>query len=111
MIGPPSPTGGNGHVPDRDARGRFAPGNRAGRGNPLGQRVQQLRAALLAAVEPEALERIARALVKRAERGDVGAAKLVLAYSLGPAQAWDVLERLEEVERQLAEASDAQSEN
>ena len=78
---PPSPTGSDG--PQRDARGRFQPGNAFGQGNPLGQQVQRLRAELVGAVRPADMRRIAAGLVDKARKGDLGAAKLLLAYTLG----------------------------
>lgn len=72
----PSPNGGNGLT--RTGDGRFAPGNAGGPGNPYGQRVAELRAALLDAVTPDDLTAIIRRLVEAAKAGDVAAAKLVL---------------------------------
>ena len=68
---------------DRDARGRFLPGNRASRGNPLAGRVAKLRSALIRAVSPEDMREMVQALVARARGGDVAAAKLVLSYAVG----------------------------
>jgi hypothetical protein len=72
------------HRPD----GRFAPGNRASRGNPLARRMFQLRRSLLDAADPEAVARVGRKLAALAEAGDVQAAKVWLDYVVGrPAQA------------------------
>ena len=90
-MGTPSNTVGD----DRGQRtGRFLPGNKAGKGNPLGQQVQRLRVAHLSAVTPADLRAIIGRLVKSARGGDVGASKLVLGYALGPPIAGDILEKL-----------------
>src|SRR6266851_9311801 len=71
----------------RDARGRFAQGNRGGPGNPFARQVAGLRQAFLDSATPEDLAVIAQALLDKAKNGDVAAAKLVLAYLLGKPQA------------------------
>ena len=91
----PSPNGDNG---DRDARGRFAKGNRAGPGNPQCVQVAKLRQAAMNAVPVERLERIFDALATRAENGDVKAAKVVLAYTIGKPVDVTTNERREESE-------------
>src|SRR5262249_3328799 len=59
-------------------------------GRSYGQKTAQLRAALLDVVGPKTLKRIARKLVNLAEQGDLGAAKLLLAYTIGkPTEAAD----------------------
>lgn len=73
------PPGGAG----RDRTGRFAPGNRAGRGNPFAKRIAELHTALLDAVEPRMVEAIAKRMVKSALEGDIAAAKIVLDRTLG----------------------------
>ena len=70
MVRTPSLTGDNG----RDARGRFASGNSASRGNPHAKRVNRFRSQLLQAVTDDDLRRIARMLVEKAKGGDVRAA-------------------------------------
>ena len=67
----------------RQTNGRFASGNRAGRGNPFARRSAVLHQALLDAVEPRMVEAIAKRLVKAALEGDVAAAKVVLDRTLG----------------------------
>jgi hypothetical protein len=98
MIGPPAEPAGDG----RDDRGRFGPGNTAGRGNPLARRVQRLRVALLEAVSEEDVAAVARALVEKAKGGDVAAARVLLERVLGPAEAADIEGRLAELEADLA---------
>jgi hypothetical protein len=115
-VTPPSPNGSNGHANGhangtaalaeslpgtaalpappaaggRDAHGRFARGNRGGPGNPHARRVAELRSALLEALTPERMRALAESLYASALGGDVAAAKLLLAYTLGrPAPAVD----------------------
>lgn len=67
----------------RDSRGRFTRGNAGGPGNPHGRRTAQLRAALLGAIRPADLAAIGQSLLSAALAGDVAAAKLLLAYTIG----------------------------
>jgi len=90
----PSPTGPSGRGRD----GRFLPGNRAGKGNPLAAHVQRLRAALLNAVAPTDLKVVARKLLSLAKAGDVTAARELLQRTLGPPVETDMLERIEALE-------------
>ena len=83
---------------DRDSRGRFVKGHAGGPGRPPSASVHEHRAALVAAVSPADIQRVARMLVDRALEGDVGAAKLLMERLFGPAQPADVLERIEELE-------------
>ena len=103
MRSPPSPTGPNGTSGGRNPDGRFAPGNRAGRGNPHARRVARLRAALMRAVTPQDLAAVALALLAKAKDGDVAAARELLQRLLGPPVELDFVERLAAMERQLAE--------
>jgi hypothetical protein len=87
----PSPAASNGATapPDsgRDAGGRFAIGNPGGPGNPFARQVAALRREALEAVTPEDVRAIVTKLVELARAGNVPAAKLVLAYTVGkPAQ-------------------------
>jgi len=98
-----SPSNPRGNGGGRDpATGRFARGNKLGRGSPLAGQAARLRAELLGAVKPADLRRIVGAMIQRALKGDVPSAKLILEYALGPPQAWDVLQRLENLEAALA---------
>jgi hypothetical protein len=81
----PSPAATEGE--GRDQRGRFAPGNRGGTGNPFARQVAALRKAFLQGVTPEDLAAIAAALLAKAKEGDLAAAKLVLAYAIGKPEA------------------------
>lgn len=68
---------------DRDARGRFTPGNKGGPGNPFARKSVALRQALLDAVTPEDIQLLVRHLIQQAREGEVAAARLVLAYAIG----------------------------
>jgi hypothetical protein len=74
-----SPENGGG----RDAKGRFAPGNAGGPGNPFARRTAELRREFLAEASGEDLRAVCRALLERAKGGDVAAAKLALSYLVG----------------------------
>lgn len=82
----------------RTTGGRFAPGNRGGPGNPHAATVAKLRAAILAAVTPEDIDAIIRALVHRAKGGDMAAAKEVLDRAIGKPTDAGIAERLDELE-------------
>ncbi|MEO8494174.1 MAG: DUF5681 domain-containing protein [Planctomycetota bacterium] len=75
----PSPNGANG----RDARGRFAPGNSGGPGNPQAKKTAALRMAMLTCVTIKDLRDIVKALVRKAKAGDVAAAREVLDRTIG----------------------------
>lgn len=80
MVQLPVPAG------HRGANGRFLRGNPGGPGNPYARQAALLRGALHAALGPEDVEDVARAMIARAIDGDVAAAKLVLAYAVGKPQ-------------------------
>src|SRR4051812_32481575 len=67
----------------RDAKGRFAKGNRGGPGNPFARQVADLRSAFLARVTEADMAAIADAVLVKARQGDVAAAKLLFQYVLG----------------------------
>ena len=67
----------------RDDQGRFKVGNAGGPGTPFARQVAALRKALLATVQPEDIAAIVQALLEQAKKGNVQAAKLVLAYTVG----------------------------
>jgi hypothetical protein len=85
----------------RNRDGTFAKGNRAGRGNPLAKKAQQLRATMFRAVTTADLREIVKKLVDLAKCGDVAAAREVLQRCLGPAESVDILERLNKLEAAL----------
>ena len=92
-----SPTESNG----RDRSGRFAAGNKHGRGNPLAQQAQKLRVALLEAVTEEDIKAIIAKLVETAKGGDVVAAREVLDRVVGKACQTELLQRIEELEKTM----------
>ncbi len=96
MTEAPSTTAGNGD--GRGPSGRFGAGNRFAVGNPHASRVAKLRTAALAAVTQRDLKAIVKKLVSLALEGDVAAAREVLSRTLGPADAFDVITRLENLE-------------
>lgn len=87
----------------RDHTGRFTPGNRLGKGNPLAGRAAKIRAALFKAVNAKDMTDIVDKLVEKAKTGDLAAIKLLLDRTLGPAVEIDILARLEALEERLAE--------
>ena len=94
----PSTHGTNG----QDGRGRFAPGNKLGRGNPLAGRAAKIRAQLLKGATPADVKAIVKKLIDGAKAGDLAFIREWLDRVIGkPAQA-DLLERIELIEQQLA---------
>jgi len=69
----------------RDAKGRFAPGNTLSRGhtNHRAKRQQEYKEAILRAVSPNDLRAIVRKLVEMAKAGNLAAIKEVLDRCLG----------------------------
>jgi hypothetical protein len=63
--------------------GRFGPGNKFGRGNPVTRKLGTMRVAFLDAVAAENLQALARQLLEMALGGDLAAAALFLAYAVG----------------------------
>lgn len=81
----PSPNGSNGRE-----RGRFAPGNTGGPGNPFARRVGRLRSLILEAVSDDDLRAIVGKLVEQAKAGDLAAAREVFNRLVGkPTEAID----------------------
>jgi hypothetical protein len=76
---PPPAGDGNG----RDANGRFARSNPGGPGNPFARRVAEFRKAIVEAATPEKIAAVVAKLEEKALEGDVAAAKLYLAYTVG----------------------------
>jgi hypothetical protein len=100
MKRPLNPVGDGG---GRGPNGRFLPGNKLAKGNPLARRVQVLRSAALGAVTPRDLAGVIRKLVRLALDGDVAAAREVLQRCLGPADAIDLAERIDKLESVLSD--------
>jgi hypothetical protein len=69
----------------RDETGRFVKGWQGGPGNPQVQRLAEYRNALSEAVSPRDLKRVLDKMVKRAQSGDMLAAKILLDRCLGKA--------------------------
>jgi hypothetical protein len=98
MSDEPLNAAGNG----RTAGGKFAPGNRVGRGNPNNAKAQKLRNAALRAVSRGDIAEIMQAMVRAAKSGDAVAAKFVCDRVLGKVAREDVIERIEALEALLA---------
>ena len=91
----------NGH---RDGSGRFLPGNPGGPGNPLARQIGRLRSALHEALTVEDMARVVRAMLQRAQAGDVAAARLCLEYAIGKPMQGSVAAALDaECSQQLTE--------
>ena len=74
----------------RDADGRFAAGNRLGKGNPHARRMASLRQAFLSVATEERMKALGEKLYAEAVGGDWQAAKLFLLFVVGrPAVAVD----------------------
>ena len=105
---PPLPTDGDG----RDARGRFAKGNAGGPGNPHAAQVGQLRRRLLQEIKSSDIELAIRTMrevmrdkgAKDADR--LRAAETLLERALGKPVELDLIERMEQMERLVAQLQD-----
>jgi hypothetical protein len=69
--------------PQHESNGHFARGNKGGPGNPFARRTAELRSLFQDELSEDDLRGIARAMIERAKKGDVAAAKLTLLYALG----------------------------
>jgi hypothetical protein len=87
----------------RDANGRFGQGNSFARGNPHAAKSNQLRSALMRAIQPSDIEEIGKALVAKACQGDVQAAKEILDRCLGKAVQGDLQDKLEALAKAIEE--------
>jgi hypothetical protein len=58
-------------------------GNPGGPGNSFGRKVAALRAALIDCITPQDIQRVMAALLLEAANGNVAAARLLLAYTVG----------------------------
>jgi hypothetical protein len=91
------------HVPDgHDGRGRFAKGNKLGKGNPLAGRAAKIRSRLLKAATSADVDQICKALVEGAKAGDLAFIREWLDRTVGKAVQADLLERIEAIESALA---------
>jgi hypothetical protein len=80
------------------ATGRFLRGNRCGTGSPLAAKANKLRAAMFRAIDAGDIREIIDAVKVEAKRGNLVAARLILAYTLGEPVALDVVEKIERLE-------------
>jgi hypothetical protein len=69
-----------------DDLGRFVMNNKGGPGNPFARQVAALRQALLDSITPDDIQDVATRLLALAKEGNVQAAKLLLAYTIGKPQ-------------------------
>ena len=91
---------------DRDAKGRFLPGNGGGPGNPFARRTAAVRKRLLDRVTDDDVDQLVDALLAKAKSGDVPALRLAFSYLVGKPEAAQDPDRvdLHEWEQQKAEA-------
>jgi hypothetical protein len=82
----------------RQARGRFAPGNKAAQGNGQARKVARFRASMFAAVKAGDVRAIVVKLLEQAKAGEGWAVKLALEYLVGPPRDVDLDERLTALE-------------
>ena len=80
---PPSTSSERQTQEQRDTRGRFAPGNKGGPGNPFARKSAALRQAVLDALTKEKIDAIVAVQIDKALKGDSAAAKLLLSYGVG----------------------------
>jgi hypothetical protein len=72
-----------GHSGGRDANGRFTKNNPGGPGNPYARYTAAMRKAFAEEASADDLRKVARAMIEKAQQGDVAAAKLVCSYTMG----------------------------
>ncbi len=101
----PSPNGRNGQ---RDARGRFAKGNKGGPGNPYARQVANVRSLILEMVSEEDLRSVIKSLITSAQAGNIQAARELLNRLVGrppegaePASEETINRKLKLAERRL----------
>ena len=90
----PSLNGCNGRGPN----GRFAPGNKLGKGNPHGRAVNQLRSVLFEVVTPERFRNAVEAVLAKAERGDRRSLAELCDRMLGRPSTSDLVDRVARLE-------------
>ena len=86
----------NGRQDERDERGRFVKPKSASR---RAHKIAQLRAAALRSVKSRDMGKVVAALLDRAKAGEVEAAEVLFRWTLGPAVAGDVVDRIAALER------------
>jgi hypothetical protein len=67
----------------RDTRGRFAPGNPGGPGNPYARQVAAMRKVMAYFFNEERMRELAFILYEKASRGDLAAMKFIFQYVMG----------------------------
>src|SRR5262245_5203582 len=68
---------------DRDAKGRFAKGNKGGTGNPLAGKVNKVRKAFLEFFEGAAMKILCEFMLRKALSGDPRFCRIILQYTIG----------------------------
>lgn len=79
----------------RDQHGRFAAGNKHGRGSPHAARLHELQTAVRQAIEPGDLAGVMGSLLAQARDGDTAAAKVLLDRVMGRPRIEQVAESIE----------------
>jgi hypothetical protein len=93
-------------TPGKDAKGRFLPGNKIGHksgGSSIASMASTLRTALVKSVSTGDMKEIMQAMVRRAKEGDSVCARVVLGYTVGEPQPYDLIERICYLEEMLKE--------
>lgn len=90
---------------ERDARGRFLPGNGGGPGNPFGRRVAALRKMMLEEFSDEDARKLARKMIGMALEGDMAAARVYTQIAMGRAAPAGDPDRVEVDEWRLSKES------
>jgi hypothetical protein len=83
--------------------GKFASGNRFGKGNPNNRRAQEIRNAIIKAIEPSEMAQAARQLLQQAKGGDRQAFAELCDRIIGKPLPMDVEERIAALEKLLQE--------
>lgn len=89
---------------NRQGGGKFGPGNQGPKrfdGGPIVRKVQTLRTVMIGCVGAKDVIEVMAALVEKAKAGDIAAIKEFLLRTFGPADAMDLLLRLDELEREV----------
>jgi hypothetical protein len=87
----------------RGSNGRFQPGNKIGKGNPLNARAQQIRAAILDGATDEDIAAIVKVIIDGAKAGDLQFIREWLDRTIGKPVSGDVEARLTALEQLLQE--------
>ncbi len=93
---------------NRQGGGKFGPGNQGPKrfdGGPIVRKVQTLRTVMIGCVGAKDVIEVMAALVEKAKAGDIAAIKEFLLRTFGPADAMDLLLRLDELEREVVKRS------